>query len=215
MGDRRSLAGGVGILVDGDGDDDYWGPVYVQGCAYWWALGVFEERGGNDSYRCWEYSQGSAPHMAIGCMVDLSGDDIYNTMDIQDQYRYAGHARDGSIGIFVDGDGDDEHLLQRLSGGSGDLNSIGFFWDRYGMDTYYASHPQSFGAATSRGFDGTFRDEMNNIGVFMDTWGFDDYIFDDPESSNPSCGDNMEWRHQTGPVFWGYGVDMDWYVPTE
>ena len=212
-GDGRSLAGGIGILVDGGGNDDYWGPVYVQGCAYWWSLGILEERGGNDTYRCWEYSMGSAPHMAIGCMVDLSGDDLYNTFDVQEQYRYLGHARDGSIGIFLDGDGNDQYLVNRLSGGSGDLNSIGYFWDRYGDDTYYAStNSQSFGAAASRSPDGTFRDSMNNIGVFLDTEGLDEYIFAEP-GVGPNCADSKEWQHQSRPYFYGYGIDMDWYEP--
>ena len=210
-GDGRSLAGGIGIVVDGAGNDDYWGPVYVQGCAYWWALGIFEERGGNDTYRAWEYSMGSAPHMAIGCMVDLSGDDQYNSFDVDEQYRYLGHARDGSIGICIDGDGDDQYLVNRLSGGSGDLNSIGFFWDRYGADTYFASNKQSFGAAYPRNPDGSFRDEMFNIGVFVDTRGLDTYTFENPEGSNPLCADSEEWRHQTGPTIWGYGIDMEWY----
>jgi len=210
-GDGRSLAGGIGIMVDGAGNDDYWGPVYVQGCAYWWSLGIFEERGGNDTYRAWEYSMGSAPHMAIGCMVDLSGDDQYNTFDVDEQYRYLGHARDGSIGICLDGDGNDQYLVNRLSGGSGDLNSIGYFWDRYGDDTYYASNRHSFGSGYPRGADGSFRDTMSNIGVFLDTHGLDTYVFEDPEASNPLCAESMEWQHQTGPVIWGYGIDMDWY----
>lgn len=214
-GDGRSLAGGIGILVDGDGCDDYWGPVYVQGCAYWWSLGILEDRGGDDNYRCWEYSMGSAPHMAIGCMVDLSGDDCYNTADMQEQYRYLGHARDGSIGIFLDGDGSDAYLVNRLSGGSGDLNSIGYFWDRYGDDLYYAStNSQSFGAGYPRGDDGTFRDTMANIGVFLDTQGLDEYVFAEP-GVGPSCEDSMEWQHQDGPVIWGYGLDMDWYGEAE
>jgi len=200
-------------MVDGAGNDDYWGPVYVQGCAYWWSLGIFEERGGNDTYRAWEYSMGSAPHMAIGCMVDLSGDDLYNTFDVDEQYRYLGHARDGSIGICLDGDGNDQYLVNRLSGGSGDLNSIGYFWDRYGDDTYYVStNSQSFGAAYPRNTDGSFRDTMNNIGVFLDTEGLDKYIFAEP-GVGPSCADSKEWQHQTGPVIWGYGIDMEWYEP--
>ena len=214
-GDGRCLGGGIGILVDGAGDDDYWGPVYVQGCGYWWGLGIFEERGGNDTYRSWEYSMGAAPHMSIGCMVDLSGDDTYNTTDVQQQYRVLGHGRDGSIGIFIDGAGNDKYLLNWLSGGSGDLNSIGLFWDRSGDDTYYVSNNnQSFGAAYPYGPDGTFRDTMNTIGVFLDTQGHDNYIFAEP-GVGPLCADSKEWQHQSGPYFWGFGLDMDWYAPEQ
>lgn len=218
--DRRSLAGGIGIFVEGDGDDDYYGQVYSQGCAYWWSLGVCEDRGGNDTYRCLWYSLGSAPHMAIGCMVDLVGNDRYNVDDRDAVTQYQACARDGSVGVFVDGDGDDAYFHRNRCAGSADLNSIALFWDRYGNDQYdtslespYVSDPP-YGASCIYDPSGDFRDEMNTVGVFLDTNGIDAYNVDpeDYGGVKPECAENMQWRHNEGPVFWGYGLDIDWYV---
>ena len=78
IGDGYSLAGGVGILLDGAGDDRYHAQVWSQGCAYWWALGILEDRGGNDTYRNGKYSAGAAAHFAIGVCVDLAGERPHN-----------------------------------------------------------------------------------------------------------------------------------------
>ncbi|MDZ7815772.1 MAG: hypothetical protein U5N86_07150 [Planctomycetota bacterium] len=135
----------MGILVEGAGDDTYYGNIYSQGCAYWWSLGICEDFGGNDSYRCLWYSLGSAPHFAIGCMVDNEGDDSYN-MDAKDAYvQYQGCARDGSMAVFIDGDGNDQYYLRNRCGGAGDLGSIAVFWDRFGDDLYHVSLKNPYG----------------------------------------------------------------------
>ncbi|MCK4719303.1 hypothetical protein KAU08_01515, partial [bacterium] len=106
--DGHSLGGGFGILVEGDGDDIYTGSVYSQGAGYWWAVGALEDRGGNDQYFNEQYSCGSAPHFAIGSCVDLSGDDRYNIGNEEGcERQIQGHARDGSIAVFIDGSGND------------------------------------------------------------------------------------------------------------
>jgi hypothetical protein len=66
LGDGHSLAGGVGILCDGKGNDYYSAQVWAQGCGYWWGLGICEDREGNDMYRSGKYSIGAAAHFAIG-----------------------------------------------------------------------------------------------------------------------------------------------------
>jgi len=219
FGDRRSLAGGVGILVDGDGDDSYWGPVYVQGCGYWWAAGIFEDRGGNDNYRCWQYSLGSAPHMAIGCMVDLSGDDKYNAYYGDSSTQYHSCARDGSIGVFIDGQGNDLYYNRNRSAGEGELNSIAFFWDRTGDDVYQSNLDGRFignppyGFAAKYGNNGNMRDEIMTVSIFLDSDGHDIYNMDpvDYGVDLPFSEDNFEWFYSAETVFWGMGLDMDWF----
>ncbi len=148
--DGHSLGGGIGALIDGGGDDSFTGSCYVQGASYWWAVGIIEDRGGNDEYFCEQYSIGSAPHFAIGCAVDLEGDDKYNIGN-ETTRQYHAHARDGSIGVFIDGSGNDEYYLTNLTAGSSDLNCLTLFWDRLGDDTYLAGRIPPRGEAFSFG----------------------------------------------------------------
>ncbi|MEO1278727.1 MAG: hypothetical protein AAFV77_07240, partial [Planctomycetota bacterium] len=172
LGDSRSMAGGFGVLVDGAGDDHY-------------------------SAMAW--SQGAAAHFAVGIHVDLDGNDTYNAnpermanpYTSEEQWiaenQYAGHARDGALGIFVDGAGNDEYVLRANCGGSGDLNSVGFFWDRSGDDRYTGLEidPSPRNANWTRPPMGTitiypepfrsFRDDLRAYGVFLDTGGTDTY----------------------------------------
>jgi len=218
--DRRSLAGGVGIMVEGDGDDTYWGPVYVIGCGYWWAAGFFEDRGGNDKYRCLQYSIGSAPHMAIGCAVDLVGDDRYNVDEGYTVCQYQGCGRDGCLGIFIDGEGNDQYFFRSRCAGAGDLNSIAFFWDRFGDDVYMTAQ-QPWAGENDKSFGGSFvyepsgnkRDEIITVGIFLDSDGHDVYNIDpfDDIKRELKCADNKQWHHNNKPVFWGYGLDIDWF----
>jgi len=180
LGDGRSLAGGVGVLVDGAGDDEYHAQVWAQGAGYWWGLGILEDRGGDDRYRNGKYSLGAAAHFAIGCAVDLSGDDQYNIGNDTAVNQYSGHARDGSIGVFIDGGGDDVHFVRNHCAGSGDLNSIGLFWSRGGTNEY-RYEPNDFGPpngwnetppfGTTTRYESfrTFRDGMPAFGIFIDT----------------------------------------------
>lgn len=218
--DGRSLAGGIGALVDGAGDDYYWGPVYVQGTGYWWSLGMLEDRAGNDTYRCLQLSLGSGPHMALASAVDLLGNDRYNAGNFNSVGQYLGSARDGSVCVFIDASGDDYYGLRPRCAGSGDLQAVGLFWDRYGDDVYHAffrpdyTCDQSCGCSTQTGLFGNFRDAMDTIGVFLDTQGDDNYDFSrlggDPKSAN-----NRQWHNQPGPRFFGYGLDVDWYLPAQ
>jgi len=222
--DGRSLAGGIGMLVDGDGDDNYWGPIYVQGTGYWWALGSLEDRAGNDTYRCVQLSLGGTPHMGLACAVDLMGDDEYNVGNEYQVGQNMGSGRDLAFAVFIDGSGNDTYEHRVRSAGAGDIQAMGLFWDRYGDDSYemanspYATQSdQSYGACTDRGPMGNFRDEMCTVGVFLDTEGHDALTFHD---YGGTCGcplfeENKQWRHNAGPYLWGYGLDMDWYETPE
>ena len=101
--DGRSMAGGVGALFDGAGNDSYYGGVFSQATGFWWSIGMLVDLGGDDRYRGVYFAQGAAAHFAIGSMIDQSGDDHYN--DAARAGADPGGARDGSIGTFVDVDG--------------------------------------------------------------------------------------------------------------
>jgi hypothetical protein len=215
LGDGHSMAGGFGLLIDGAGDDDYHAQVWSQGCGYWWGVGILEDRAGNDRYRNGKYSSGAAAHFAIGLHVDLAGDDEYNTGNDTAKNQYQGHARDGSIGVFIDGAGNDSYELRTHCGGSADLASIGLFWDRQGADRYvfttrngdgspWASTPP-LGSTTQYERFRSFRDDLPSYGIFLDTSGADLY------ESGGIGRENGSWQMHRNENAWGLGADCSCY----
>jgi hypothetical protein len=224
FGDGHSLAGGVGELVDGGGNDTYVGGVYCQGAGYWWSIGALEDRDGDDSYTNDQYSLGSAPHFAIGCCVDFAGNDKYNIGNENLACQTQGVSRDGSIGVFIDGAGDDQYLHTNRCAGSGDLNSIALFWDRMGNDVYTCDRgapynaDRSYGDATYYEPFRTFRDEVVTVGIFLDTGGVDSYVEimpTDPETAAETppleFGENREWHQRDDARFRSFGMDVGRY----
>lgn len=230
LGDGHSLAGGIGVLVDGAGNDSYHATAWSQGAGYWWAAGFLEDLGGDDSYRNGKYSLGAAAHFAIGCQVDLKGNDRYNVGNTEAVNQYQGHARDGSIGISIDGDGDDRYHLRSHCAGSGDLDAIGLFWDRRGDDVYDLRYEligaangwtdtPTMGTATVYTPFRSFRDDIDAIGLFLDTAGHDTYRWIEPESSktgDPSQtaaraerANDREWITRRSANSFGYGSDQE------
>jgi hypothetical protein len=217
LGDGHSLAGGFGVLVDGAGNDSYHATAWSQGCGYWWGAGFLEDLGGDDSYRNGKYSSGAAAHFAIGLQSDLSGNDRYNVGNIAIVNQFQGHARDGSIGISIDGDGNDHYRLARMCGGSGDLASIGFFWDRRGDDTFdlaFAADTANagwndtppLGNASSYPPSSTFRDDIDAVGLFIDGGGKDLYRREQPFDA-PGRTDGTRWLRRRDAVSRSLGID--------
>lgn len=212
LGDGRSLAGGWGLLVDGEGNDRYHAQCWAQGCGYWWGVGVLEDRSGDDTYENGKYSLGAGAHFAIGVQVDLSGDDRYNQGVLATKNQFQGHARDGSIGISIDGDGNDRYLLKNLCGGSADLGSVALFWDRRGDDLYEAAMEEGlgdtapFGSATVYPPFHSWRDDLPAVGIFLDTGGKDEYR-GDPRGEK-GAREGAAWTERKGAISVGFGADL-------
>ena len=68
--DGHSLAGGVGMLLDGAGDDQYAGGVFAQAVGYWYAIGILDDRAGNDRYRAVWYGQSATAHMGLSYLCE-------------------------------------------------------------------------------------------------------------------------------------------------
>ncbi|MEK7468160.1 MAG: hypothetical protein AAB074_12155 [Planctomycetota bacterium] len=215
IGDGRSLAGGWGLLVDGAGDDRYHAQCWSQGCGYWWGIGVLEDRGGNDVYENGKYSSGAGAHYAVGVQVDLAGDDLYNVGVTTTKNQFQGHARDASIGISIDGDGNDRYLLKNMCGGSADLCSVALFWDRRGDDVYEVTmdkdmgEPGPFGSASMYPPSRTFRDDLPAVGVFLDTGGKDSYSGDPRNAAG--ARDGAGWKENKSSQSFGFGWDAEIY----
>lgn len=221
LGDGHSLAGGVGLLVDGAGDDEYHAQVWAQGCGYWWGVGALEDRGGNDTYRNGKYSAGAAAHFALGVCADLAGDDRHNQGNDTAVNQYQGHARDGSVGVFLDGGGNDRYLHRNHCSGSADLSSIGLFVE-LGGDDHYEFVPRDLGKPNGWADTGpwgtatryepfhSYRDDLPAWGVFLDLGGTDTYSFpSDTPHIEVRADDGADWVHHAGPQSWGVGRDRE------
>lgn len=168
--DGHSWAGGVGMLVEGAGNDQYLCDVYGQGSAYWYSLGVLADKQGDDVYDAGAYSIGASPHFAIGVLQDDAGNDTYYGYQSAKNF---GLGRDFSIGWFEDSDGNDKYQGTYLSFGVGDINGIGVFWDKKGNDCYL-SVGDEFGRCLIESI-GSVRDYMLSFGLFVDGQGIDEY----------------------------------------
>ncbi|MCB5247486.1 MAG: HEAT repeat domain-containing protein [Candidatus Cloacimonetes bacterium] len=186
LGLRPDLAGGLGLLYDGAGNDRYLGGVYAQGSGYWYATGALIDEGGNDIYSAVYYPQGSGIHLACGWLLDSMGDDAYYSRHGPGQG--AGH--DWSLGVLIDGAGNDAYSIEG-GNGLGLTNSVGLFVDKSGNDRYERINPQNYGGAN-------LARSAGGIGLFLDAGGSDSY----PDSLKAN---NKTWQSGT----YGIGRDLD------
>jgi len=75
--DGHSWSGGLGALLDAEGNDTYSAANWAQGTGYWFGTGVLWDGGGNDTYAADWWCQASGAHFCIGALVDEAGDDHY------------------------------------------------------------------------------------------------------------------------------------------
>jgi hypothetical protein len=199
--DGHSLAGGVGMLLDAEGDDLYSAGVFAQGCAYWYGVGILTDEKGDDNYSGIWYVQGSGAHFGVGILNDGEGDDHYRaTINMA---QGAGH--DFTIGYLLDESGDDVYHAPNLSLGGGNANGVGIFWDKSGNDKYNVEAATTLGRANI-GSRGSLRDHMLCLGLFLDTGGQDKY-------SKPFAKDNLIWTqrglNEEFPLETEKGVGLD------
>ena len=144
-GPRGTANGGIGLLLDGGGDDVYEADYFSHGGGYWFAVGIARDFGGNDqrlgSTRLAYDGQprqeqvflrwgiGWQAHYALGFVIDDAGDDTYGG-------NIVGLAFSWDIGLaaLLDFDGNDHY---QISGqGQGCEASLGIIFDVGGDDTY-------------------------------------------------------------------------------
>lgn len=146
VGPRGAANGGIGVLLDGGGDDVYEADYFSHGGGYWFALGFARDFGGNDqrlgsTRTAWDgserkeprflrYGNGFGVHYAAGYLIDDAGDDSYLT-------TFAGTGFTWDIGItaVLDFDGNDHY--QAGSGVGACFNTgLMVLFDAKGDDTY-------------------------------------------------------------------------------
>ncbi|MFI5181863.1 MAG: hypothetical protein ACHQPI_10765 [Thermoanaerobaculia bacterium] len=136
---KGSWAGGLGLLVDVSGNDEYVGGTFCQGAGYWFGTGVLADGGGDDRYEAVWYAQGSAAHYALGTLLDAGGNDRYALVGTGG--AGLGFGWDFAAGVFADLAGDDTYSAVRLALGAAMKRSTGIFLDAGGNDVYECASP--------------------------------------------------------------------------
>lgn len=166
-------SGGIGMLIDQKGADQYHGDYFSQGSGYYFSLGFLYDNEGNDRYYAGRYAQGAGIHSAIGLLKDTSGDDTYEcTFGVS---QGCGH--DTGIGFLVDECGNDVYRSGTTSQGVGLEKGIGVLADLYGNDTYHANDLSQGISIPSK------TEEVNGMGMLLDNQG-DHNIFHDSIAKN-------------------------------
>jgi hypothetical protein len=190
LADGHSLPGGVGLLYDAEGNDQYSAGVYAQGCAYWSGVGILLDTKGDDRYVGAWYVQGAGVHAGVGVLEDEGGDDTYTARANASQ----GLGHDFSLGMLIDRAGNDTYYAPNLSLGTGNSNSIGLCFDLHGDDTYITTGTLTLGSYNNSEL-GTLREDFLNIGIFLDTQGNDTY------SGPPAANDSVWVREREHPQY--------------
>jgi hypothetical protein len=215
--DGHSWAGGLGALIDVDGNDTYRAGNFSQGLGYWYGTGLLWDGGGDDRYLSVYFTQGSGAHFAVGALIDESGDDLH-VLGANAGAAF-GFGWDVVNAFLIDrGDGNDRYLAKIISTGLAEVRSNAFFLDEGGDDLYVLDRGTlGFGAVDKRpNYDTpprafTYPYLLNQVGVFLDLGGKDRYVRRgkgrDTEA-DAEAGDGRTWNLAPRANRAGQGVNV-------
>ncbi|MEZ5404978.1 MAG: hypothetical protein R3F23_02025 [Verrucomicrobiia bacterium] len=177
MGYRPFAPGGLGILYDQSGNDQYWCDVFGQGCSYWYSCGALIDEQGDDSYESYQYAQGAGIHLSTGLLKDKEGNDRYKNHNGLAQ----GCAHDFAVGMLWDGRGDDNYESRDSSQGCAINNAVGILHDHEGHDRYWLHNQKQ---AVGQGYGGFSPQRgIGSIGLLFDAFG--DNTFSQFDATQP------------------------------
>jgi len=214
--DGHSYAGGLGMLIDIHGDDEYLSGNWSLGTGYWFGMGIFYDKDGNDTYSSCYFTQASGAHFAIGAFFDEAGNDKHKLFETKG--AALGFGWDYTIAFFHDGKGDDYYEASIISLGCAEIRSNAFFFDLEGDDSYRVDKKSLyFGASDKRKYYrnmpelNPFIYYSNNIGIFVDGDGVDEYIFPEIENTGKWRNNNIWYTPEKSPEFEGraMGIGVD------
>jgi len=159
--------GGIGMLVDAEGDDVYDAGNFSQGCGYFFGYGAFADRCGDDVIKGSRYSQGTGAHQAMGIVINDEGNDEYISSVAANQ---AG-TWDVTVGMFLDYEGNDRYVADGLAQAGTAQTAFALLFDGGGKDHYQAK------GGSSQGSTGSFEyHDIQSFSFFLDLGGGkDDY----------------------------------------
>lgn len=206
LGQGASGAGGMGWLLDGQGNDVYvaggerpcsWLPGQHFSMSQGFSIGMRPFAGGGtavlcdldgqDRYVADVYGQGAGYWYGVGMLIDAGGNDFYQA------YQYAqGAGIHLSAGMLADLAGDDQYSAQAICQGGAHDYGVGMLVDRAGNDRYMA-------ATTAQGSA-----IYNSVGLLLDRAGDDFYAGRDPRQSQAAGHDGG--KREYGSI--GLMIDM-------
>src|SRR5438105_1315005 len=178
---RRVVTGGagawgVGVLIDGGGDDTYLGKSVALGAGHFGGTGVLLDQGGNDNYTAIRLAEGFGTLAGTGVLHDAGGNDTYTYYLPRPLYPGVSDHSLGAAGALDTGGVCDG--VSRWDLGSGFLGGLGILLDDSGNDTYVAASPNKH----EPGASGMIRDtgsmgfgDGGGFGIFIDGGGRDSY----------------------------------------
>ena len=177
------LAGGIGIVADRGGDDEYYAKglyptgygddgifdAWSQGCGMGFrtlasgGLGLLLDDGGSDRMEAGNFSQGGGYYYGMGVLAARgTEDDLY----IGSRYNQ-GFCAHQAVGVFLEFGGDDRYITrQGVAQGLAWDESVALFLDEAGDDSYDGGAFFSLGASAH-----------NSVCFFIDRGGDDAYEY--------------------------------------
>jgi hypothetical protein len=144
--------GGIGILLDGAGDDLYQADYFSHGGGYWFGAGIARDFGGNDrrigatadnfdgsprtEERYLRWGIGFACHYSAGYVFDDDGNDLYEA-----NWASIAYAWDFSVAALCDFHGDDRYVSTGTGVAQSVNRSAAILYDTSGDDFYDAKEP--------------------------------------------------------------------------
>jgi len=129
---KKSVSGGIGLLIDKSGSDIYVADYFAQGASYFYGTGILNDLSGDDRYVAGRYAQGAGIHSSVGILLDRQGNDVYYASFGVAQ----GVGHDYGVGFLGDDAGDDYYQGGVLVQGAATNGSIGVFTDSRGEDHF-------------------------------------------------------------------------------
>ncbi len=220
--DGHSWAGGLGMLLDLEGDDTYRSGNWSLGTGYWFGVGLLVDEQGNDVYESCYFTQASGAHFAIGALIDEAGNDQHTLFETAG--AALGFGWDFTEAFFLDRAGNDTYQARIISIGVAQIRSQAFFIDLGGNDHYAALwKTHKFGYASPRDFYQRpsktlpYLYDVPSLALFLDLGGQDTYEpLERPKDSGPVPFQNDTlWFQpplddpQRGHQNYGIGVDRE------
>lgn len=188
--DGHSWAGGLGLLLDVEGNDSYSAGNWSMGTGYWFGTGLLWDGGGDDRYKGVVWSQGSGAHFCIGALIDEGGDDLHELDGPEGGRNGLAFGHDFTVALLINVGGNDRYRIAGDGLGFSINRSVAMLIDTAGADRYESNPRRRPGMAlfTPKMADRTgpsvYFAEATSVGLFLDIGGKDVYK---PERANDSA----------------------------